>query len=160
MECYYNTTNNEGYTLEGVRGNNLWFIAPLTPLKKDLTPHVGARTYFEEWPGSALQVRLSAGMYPNRQKNIILLEKFMCIRIGTCSPTPVSPTPISPTPISPTLDQKVAFYLHTPKKINFGHQCDVKVMSTQHPEVGLSLKIYLGHVKVTSCAMTGFVCTN
>ena len=32
-------------------------------------------------------------------------------------------------------------------------------MSKQHPEVDLSLKIYLDHVKVTSCAMTGFVCT-
>ena len=41
------------------------------------------------------------------------------------------------------------------KKIDFGHQCDVKVMSRQHP-VGLC---YLGHVKVTSSARTGFVCT-
>ena len=35
---------------------------------------------------------------------------------------------------------------------------DINVMSNQHPEVDLSLKIYLGHIKVTSCAMTGFVC--
>ena len=35
----------------------------------------------------------------------------------------------------------------------------MKVMSRQHPAVGMSLKIYLSHIKVTSCAMTGFVCT-
>ena len=37
----------------------------------------------------------------------------------------------------------------------FGHPSDVKL----DLEVGLSLKMYLGHVKVTSCAITGFVCT-
>ena len=41
------------------------------------------------------------------------------------------------------------------KKLHLG----IKVISKQHPKVGLSLKIYLGHVKVTSCAMTGFVCS-
>ena len=42
----------------------------------------------------------------------------------------------------------------TCKKIIFGHQSDVEL----HFEVGLSLKMYLGHGIVTSCAITGFVC--
>ena len=64
------------------------------------------------------------------------------------------PVYYSRTPISPTLDQKVAFCLLVKEKnIIFGHQSDVKL----HLEVGLSLKMYLGHVKVTSRAITGFV---
>ena len=67
------------------------------------------------------------------------------IWIGTCSPPPVLPTPVSS-----TLDQKVAFRLLIKR-----HQSDVKL----HLEVGLSLKMYLGCIIVTSCAITGFVCT-
>ena len=60
-------------------------------------------------------------------------------RIGNFLPTLVSPTPVSP----------------THKKLYNWYQCDVKPTSWS----GLmSLKIYLGHIKVTSCAMTGFVC--
>ena len=65
--------------------------------------------------------------------------------------------PCSPTPISPTLDQKVVFRLLIKRLLCMhGHQSDVKL----HLEVGLSLKMYLAHVNVTSCAITGFVCTN
>ena len=46
-------------------------------------------------------------------------------QIGTCSPAPILPTPILPTPI---LEKKLHFA--------YSHQCDVKVMSRQHPEVG------------------------
>ena len=43
----------------------------------------------------------------------------------------------------------------THKNCIFGHQSDVKL----HLEVGLSLKMYLAHVIVTSSAITGSVCT-
>ena len=71
------------------------------------------------------------------------------IGIGTCSPTPVLPTPVSP-----TLVHKVVFRLLF-KKLYLG----TKWCQTRSWSIDLSLKMYLGHVKVTSCAITGFVCT-
>ena len=43
---------------------------------------------------------------------------------------------------------------HCIKRIIFRHQSDVKL----YLEVGFSLKMYLGHVKVTSCASYNWLC--